>query len=77
LEKYISHVSKAIQILISVNLTINCEKSKFGFSKLVYLDQMIFSDGVLLDMLKLVTLRVWLLSNTGIDLCSFHGLANG
>ncbi len=76
LEEHIAHVSEVIQILTSVNLTINREKSKFGFSKLVYLGRMISSDGVLPDPLKLATLRDCPLSEIGIDVPSIFGVAN-
>jgi putative transposase len=76
LEEHIAHVSEVIQILTSVNLTINSEKGKFGFSKLVYLAHMISSDGVLPDPLKLVTLRDWPLPKTGTDVPSIFSVAN-
>jgi hypothetical protein len=76
LEQHIEHISEVIEILTSVNLTINREKSKFGFSKLVYLGHMISANGVLPDPLKLATLRDWPHPKTGTDVRSFLGLAN-
>lgn len=65
LELHIGHVAAVIRILSSVNLTINRDKSKFGFSKLVYLGHMISAEGVYSDPLKLETIRDWPLPRTG------------
>ena len=76
LELHIEHVAEVIRILSSVNLTINRDKSKFGFSKLVYLGHMISAEGVYPDPLKLETIRDWPLPRTGTEVRSFLGLAN-
>ena len=71
LDEHIQHISEVLSILNSVNLTINCEKSKFGFSKLIYLGHMTSANGVSPDPTKLESIRDWPLPTSGTEVRSF------